>query len=755
LQSFHRVLQSATMLALVFSVGGMLVTLGRAEGCPAVTEQARQAQAQTRSPLAPLLPDCRAYEQVSPVDKNGVDASGESNIVQASPAGTGITFFSVGPFPQTVGSAEIPSYLGTRTVSGGEWLTQGLEALAPAGSVETVKAVTEDLGKTIVEVGSTQAVPPCEPTVQICGAPNDRNYYVHNNVTGVFQLLAKAGEQTLRFADANDNSSRLLFDSGVKLTLEASSGVNLYEWNEGEPPPERVSLAGLVPPPGDGACGPSGPACRATTKGSSAGPGGPIAPPADYYTQNTISEDGSRIFFSDHETGIVYMREPDAGRTIQLSGGGDAFWRASTKDGSYVFYTEGNELYRFNVARFATSEEPVPIALAQAREQLTTGAEGVLGVVGISETDSAYVYFVAPGVLAGNENANNEKAVKGEVNLYVRRDGEPTPTFIARLAKPLPGAPADEPDWRGFPRLAVESGPSGGERSSRVSSDGRYLLFSSQRQLTGYRNNGAWEFYLYDGERPLSPLNPKCVTCNPAGAPPTSAPRLSNSNRSLTVTPSPRNPFLTHNLSSDGRRVFFETEESLVPGDGNFQNDIYEWEADGEGMCESEAQNGGCIYLISTGQSAQRSYLGDVSADGGDVFFFTRQSLVSQDEDSNVDLYDARVDGGILSQNPSPAAAPCAEETACRGASSNTPSTFGALTSTTFSGSGNLASPAGMKAPVRTVAQIRAERLAQALKACRTKPRSRRKRCEMVARKRYGTSTRKAKKSTIRGGRRP
>jgi hypothetical protein len=755
LHSFHRVLPSATMLALVFSAGGLLVTLDRAEGCPAVTEQVRQAQMQTRSPLAPSPPDCRAYEQVSPVGKNGVDASGESSIVQASPIGTGVTFFSVEPSPQTVGSAEIPSYLGTRTVSGSEWLTQGLEALAPPGSVETVEAVTEDLGKTIIYVGSTQAVPPCEPTVQVCGAPKNSNYYVHNNVSGAFQLLAEVGEHTLQFADASRSGSRLLFDTAAKLTPEAGAGVNLYEWNEGEPPAERIGLVGLIPPLGNGTCGPAGPACEAATTGSSAGPGGPGAPPEPYYTQNTISEDGSRIFFSDLQTGVLYMREPDAGRTIQVSAAGGAFWRAATRDGSYAFYTEGNELYRFNLARFAASGEPESIALTEAREQLTTGAEGVLGVVGISETDGAYVHFVAPGVLAGNENANNEKAVKGEPNLYVWREGEPTPTFIARLAKPSAGAPADEPVWRDYPRLTVEAGPSGGERSSRVSSDGRYLLFSSQRQLTSYPNDGAWEFYLYDGDRPLSPLNPRCVTCNLAGRPPTGEPRLSGNNSALTVAPSPRNPFFTHNLSSDGRRVFFETTESLVAGDANFQSDVYEWEADGEGTCESEAQNGGCIYLISTGQSSERSYLGDVSADGGDVFFFTRQSLVGQDDDSNVDLYDARVDGGIPGQSPPPAAAPCAEEATCRGPSSNAPATFAAPTSTTFSGSGNLTEPAGVKAPVKTAAQIRAERLARALKACRSKPKAERKRCETLARRRYGASTRKAKKATVHGGPRP
>jgi hypothetical protein len=202
--------------------------------------------------------------------------------------------------------------------------------------------------------------------------------------------------------------------------------------------------------------------------------------------------------------------------------------------------------------------------------------------------------------------------------------------------------------------------------------------------------------------------------------------------------------------------VFFESAEALVPGDANLQSDVYEWEADGEGSCESDTQNGGCLFLISGGQSPQHSYFGDASASGNNVFFFTRQSLVSQDQDNNADLYDARVDGGILTQNPPPPSVPCSEEVACRSGSSSVPSVFGSPSSTTFSGSGNLlpqAPPGPSVKHVKTAAQIRAEKLAKALKACGSKPKSRRRRCEATARKRYGASKTKAKKP-IRGGHR-
>src|SRR5208282_2833067 len=158
--------------------------------------------------------------------------------------------------------------------------------------------------------------------------------------------------------------------------------------------------------------------------------------------------------------------------------------------------------------------------------------------------------------------------------------------------------------------------------------------------------------------------------------------------------PNPRNAFLTRNLSSEGNRVFFQTEEALVPEDTNNQLDVYEWKREGAGSCERaspsySASDGGCLYLISTGQSDSPSYFGDASESGDNVFFFTRQSLVAQDQDLNVDVYDARVGGGIPAQNPSPPPEPCAGET-CRGAS-EAPPVFGAPSSATIAGEGNLA----------------------------------------------------------------
>lgn len=702
--------------------------------CAANTEQVRKEQAATRSSLAPSLPDCRAYEQVSPVDKNGIDAAGGANRTLAAPGGKAVTYFSVAPFPAVTGSAYLPSYLSLRSLGEADWSTVGEEALVPAANKETVRGVTTDLGRSILEVGSPQTGPPCEPRVTVCATKGHSNAYVRNNTTGTFQLLAELGPSSVRFAAADAEDSRILFETAAKLVPEAGPGVGLYEWDEAKPPAERVSLVSVLPNE------------AATSNGAFAGPGGPATgrtpkgPKWYFYTQNSISEDGSRVFFSDAETGFIYMRELSAARTVQISAGaGPAFWRAATRDGSYVFYTEGSELYRFNVTSFEESAKPEPEALAEAREQLTAGAEGVLGVLGISEDDGSYAYFVAPGVLAGNENGSKEKAFKGAPNLYQWHDG--TVTFIAPLG--------DEADWRGWTNEEGEhQGPAGGARTSRVTPDGRHLLLSSTGKLSGYNNDGFNELYLYDASRALGPGNPRCVTCNPAGTPATSSAYLAGAELELAYLPAVAYAFVTHNLSDDGRRVFFETSEALVPGDGNQQSDVYEWEADGEGSCESEAQDGGCLYLISTGQSTSPSSFGDASSDGSDVFFFTRQSLVSQDQDNNADLYDARIEGGIPSQNAPPPPRPCAQESACRGASASEPQEFGAPFSAIAPSSGNLPQPPPAPSPPHHV-ETRAEKLAKALRACRAKKaKARRKTCERVARRRYGQARRTSKKTS-------
>jgi hypothetical protein len=111
-------------------------------------------------------------------------------------------------------------------------------------------------------------------------------------------------------------------------------------------------------------------------------------------------------------------------------------------------------------------------------------------------------------------------------------------------------------------------------------------------------------------------------------------------------------------LAEDGQRLFFDSYDALTPRDTNGREDVYEWEAPGEGSCSEASptyspQNGGCIDLISSGNSSRDSEFLDASPSGADAFFTTNSSLVPQDY-GLVDAYDARVNGGL----PSPPVPP-------------------------------------------------------------------------------------------------
>src|SRR5262249_5096315 len=141
-----------------------------------------------------------------------------------------------------------------------------------------------------------------------------------------------------------------------------------------------------------------------------------------------------------------------------------------------------------------------------------------------------------------------------------------------------------------------------------------------------------------------------CVSCDPGGAPPSGDAYLQGPALPVSL-PAAHQTTLTHNLSDDGGRVFFASADPLVPADTNAQLDVYEWEAMGDASCQVA---GGCLSLISSGQSPGPSTFADAGAEGADAFFFTVDQLVGQDRDLIVDVYDARVGGGLAAQNPPP-----------------------------------------------------------------------------------------------------
>ncbi len=674
-----------------------------------------------RSGPSAALPDCRAYEQVSPVDKHGFSVFGQIGFNQAAADGSAATYGSHGDLPTSGGNGNTPTWVASRGADG--WSSDGTLPLS------------NDAASYPSEVGRDDALTTALSVVPTAYGDNSSQLY-STDLSSFDRRPLSLALPTDRPRDVQfaEDTGHFIFAYGPgPLTGDAatlgSNQTNLYDYDHG-----TLTLAGRVPPSGQTSCddSTSAPACLAPAAGAFAGAydirhGGDLSSGNSSigYKQNTISDDGSKVFFTEGGTGRLYERL-DNTQTIQLNadqGGNDpggpkpAAFGAATPSGSEVFFTscekltadstavstaantcltpsQGQDLYAYDTSTGELSDLTVDSGGSDAY-----GAQ-VQGVLGATPGGD-YVYFAANGVLAAGAvpgdcrpgpSGTGEELLLGACNLYLWHAG--AVSFVSRLGG-NDSALDTQSDYQNWMPSYTTGGENTALRTSRVAANG-VLLFSSTRGLTGYHNAGpcgvnlngssgplpapCLELYRFDpaGEGGNGRLD--CVSCNPTGAPPTSRATLV-SDRYLGFVPGIRNvpqyPYLTRNLSPDGSRVFFESPDKLVAADTNGSQDVYEWEADGSGSCHSSDQNGGCLYLLSSGTSEHGSFLDDASASGNDVFIFTDSQLVPQDTDHLYDLYDVRVDGGLASQHATSPPA-CAGADQCHGAPTAAPVNQGA-----------------------------------------------------------------------------
>ncbi len=637
--------------------------------------QAECANEQLRGGYSARLPDCRAYELVTPPVKSSSQFDPETNGYSSTAAADGeaLTLFTTEPRPGAPTAGEL--YVATRGAGG--WIAEDIMPIESYDSVtcpgyQHVYAYSEQLTKDVMQVdggsrasasGNTREDPEsCNPegSQVVSGEPvGYENLLVRDNATGAYQLVnvtpPGVTPADAHFHAASADLSHVIFTETSPLAEGARYGVeNLYEWEEGAP-----RLVSVLP---DGTAVPGALAAEAGT-------------PA---YEGVISGDGSRVLFT--YGGALYDRI-DGQRTVQVdeqqggpgaSDGGSL--QAATVDGSKVFFLDESKLTAGSTAQ-AGEPDLYECALPEGASKcdltdLTVAAAGghadVLGVTPLGRHDSSYVYFIAKGVLASNTreftNSEGETVVEGaqagKQNLYLW-DGEKT-TFIATGI--------------------YYGGRFGG---GRTSPDGKWLSFQSYESLTGYNNvestganagQSARELFLYSaatGEL-------VCASCNPTGEDPVGALLRGEAlvEGGGMVLHSEDSADRRRRLLTDAGQAFFETTDALVPSDTNGQLDVYEYE-------------GGQVHLITSGTSPAPSTLEDASESGDDVFFRSTQQLVPQDnQEGQIVIYDARIGGGF----PAPASPPaCTTADACRTPTSAQPSIYGAPASQTFSGVGNLA----------------------------------------------------------------
>jgi hypothetical protein len=752
------------------------------------------------------LADCRGYEQVSPAGDAEVfipfgQATAEDGLadtewpMQTSPDGESVVYAAeppssgVGGGTGNAGGGEGDSQLATRSESG--WSSNDIQPLGSRPETH-YEAFSGNLATGVLVTGFKEAL--TSDTESECPS-----IYSRASIDGSYRPLS-TGELTAEclsegapiFVGASSDYSQLLFESDAVLTLGAqksTAGVgrgNLYDSADGE-----RTLVNVLPgssPEAD----PEASIGNLSSEPATLSGGGSSMPAID--ADGAVSTDGSRVFWTDLKTGVVYVREnptqeqgtldvsgecTEASKacTLQVSAGAATYW-AATPDGRYAYYVEKGELWRYDTEN-------------HARESVAGAGAEVQGVIGVNQTgeDGSYVYFVAEGKLSATaetrkcaaagsegkattqeeeeaaEEARGETPTGRGCNLYVSHSG--TTALVTVL---LPGD--DEFPGNNFGTGQPKKGdwrPVVGYRSAELTPDGTHLVFMSGRDLGAYDNppphavcggnetvpsHVCAEVYLYDTTaRQIS-----CVSCAPSGAPP-SEPAENDGGAGSTYLPGDF-ASVTHMrrwISADGDRVFFNTNQPLVPQDKNKAEDVYEWERPGTGSCAvgSAFNGGGCVYLISPG-TGPAALLLDSDETGDNVFFVTRSGIVPGSLSERPRLYDARVNGGFAAApGESVQAPPCLSAEACKPPPGEPPvESFPA--SASFSGAGNLippletVKPPATKKPAAKGKQTNAQKLASALKACHKKTqKQKRKACETQARKRYAPAkkSKKAKKA--------
>jgi hypothetical protein len=633
----------------------------------------------TQGPAVVGPPDARQWQLVSPPEKLGAsisDGRQEGGRILAAADGSAFTYLANGATEeQPKGFALEQQILSTRTAAGWDSRDIGIPHLAatgtPAGVGLEYRFFTPGLTAAAIQPfgqfdpslsgEASESTPYLHDLAPGCGScyrplvtgqPGFANVPLGTQFGEAAECAAKPTGTAHsicgpRLLGASEDLDHMVLRSLVPLSDEAGPQ-QLYEWTDGEL--TQVSVL----------------------------PGGALNPDQALFSpqRGTISPDGSRVIWSALlAKQSLFLRDLAAQETVQLDQAeagcltcesGLGSFQAANADSSKIIFTagkpltaqsgsEGKDLYQCLIVEEAGE---LKCELADLTPEASGESADVLGVIATSPDASSF-YFVATGALDTNPNSRGEEPAAGQPNLYLRRG--PTTTFIATLAG------EDEHDWAGTAHASASASP-----------DGDWLAFMSQRPLTGYDNRDAAtsrpaaEVYLYDSLGDQL----RCVSCNPTGGRPNAIKARNSSAREvwpvenlIAATLPAAHPVEVGNADrqvrylDDSGRLFFNAYDGLLPGDSNRIEDVYQYEPASVGACtESDPTfsqaSAGCLGLLSTGASSQRSVFLEASESGEDVFFLTSSQLAAQDIDSGGDVYDAHLCSTAVPCFPAPAPPP-------------------------------------------------------------------------------------------------
>lgn len=716
------------------------------------------------------LPDCRAFELVSPPYKDGY----EPFIKAASPDGERVLLDSIGTFAGAKGNhvLEGTMYESFRTSSG--WQARAITPPASVLDFAEWMDASPDLGRTLwVAHTVSQSADAVDLYVR---EPDGSFVLVGPEVPPSDETAPPAPKTTsnvdnLKYMGASPDLSHVFFEiqpgEGEEdlewegdTTLPGGNARSLYEYSGvGNSEPKLVGVKN------EGRLESNAKAEMISQCGEELGGG---RDPGFASMYNAISSSGATVFFTAdrggcenereeigsgpgvnevyarvHESETVAISEPsnEDCATCDTSSRTRAFFEGASQDGSKAFFlseqngllpgAEGMNLYEYDF-NGAEHEKLVRVSGGVSEPKIQ-------GVARISE-DGSHVYFVAGGVLANNKNTNGEEAKADSDNLYVFDSVTGAISFIGVLLS------EDELDWQ------IQD-----ERPVQATPDGRFVVFASRAHLTPDDDSGPNVAQLFEYDAETGELARVSVgqrgshLCSATGK--TEEGYNCNGNtENRTYAPAIAEPSLAvralafvNNLdvSANGSVILFASNNPLAPQainslSGELCQNVYEyrWSEKEGGMTQ------GNVSLVSDGQDVTASGticgsgLDGEDLSGADVMVESTDRLVSQDTDTQRDIYDAREDGGF----PAGVSPPGCVGDGCQGSLSIGPQLFGAG-SATQSGGGNVVP--SVSSPV-----IKPKPKSKGAK-CRRGDVKRKGRC-VVARK--PRASKRAAKSRIRGG---
>ncbi len=617
----------AALAAVATAAFSLTAAPALADGCPNAVLRAQNNSTQ--------LPDCRAYEQVSPLFKEGF------GVIPTGFTDDGaVSYLSNGNFGNNgYGYGAVPAgntYLATRAGNG--WSTVGLAPSGPdfaltsssipsAQAPAYTRALSRDLRSSLWNMRRSDQ-------------PNTVQDLYVRDPDGVFTRMGSAPDQPnnnqnggANTISASDDLSHVVYSAGLTETYE------FVRANGDQRRAVSVNNAGqsLV-----------GPGCPKTSVGG----------------YHAISANGRVIIWTCDNgvyaringTTTIAVSGSQCTRTPSDPGGAcnansSAGFEAANADGTRVFFTTSQQLVNGDTDGTRDLYEcDIPAGTAPVGSvndcpdlRQVSGAASDANVkdgARISD-DGSRAYFVATGVLADNLDANGMPAASGDDNLYVwtRDDAHPDgeTRFVARL----------DPDDTSIPTV---QGPL--SKMRQMTDDGRYLVFATSAPLIDHGpqadTDTASDIYRYDADTgALVRLSTEDggqggnqpdadATFDPIDYGP------QRNNR-----PAPRGA-----MTDDGASAVFTTADALVPTDTNGTIDSYLWHDGRLSLISSGKPSEDHNFTITESFGSAPLTEVMISPSGRDVYFTTTAQMVPSDVDTSADIYDARIGGGFDLSTP-------------------------------------------------------------------------------------------------------